>query len=714
MAHSDEKCLDMAVYGSCPSWLLNSKSLVTNSKEWNEYVGELHDVIQQQLTESHVQHFTDLSQPEKMLFMDRASQALHTGNAARQLAVKLNNTMETEVNKEVNQKLLDDSSAVTKTDVLLEHSQEGAVSLLKKWPDLKMKLHVCLNRLLPMPLRQITWRLFLNNTKARRKYVDLLTSNPRMAISDLDLEISHKCEQLLNSEPTFQQFKGSVGAFYAMKAVLSYYHSQLPSGSTLLDIDYMLMVPFMQVAGDNIPRREPGTDRVVALLVEEFETFMESRPSYMLDGSQDRPDEMSSFMSRVCQYLQLADPDTAKILSEALNKNKEHMVETELSMNQLLVDQLTPLVQPLLRAFFTGYTSMEVVGFIWDQYMIGLDVPGFNNEYLPAIMATFLMLLRDSLKPCTNASEVDEVLCKEGVKLQPSQFQYMINRHFYRDLFSYLSQNSVGSLPILDPTKSEVPAWNYTRRLDDFDRTKAQDRRRNREERDQERDRQRQQRLQDEQQRLVDTNRDGSGADARRIAAKERMHLEDLIDQERRRRQEAERVAAQKIEDLQREINDLKNRKTADLPKKMKSPNPSIYSVQSTYSRYLIPPPPSPASNFAVTPVQAWANERLKTPTPTKPKKEQTADVVLDFLKRIAVSVNKVCHADGADRRHLDSETKRQIKAHQRDVKAAEMEVFGHPLRSGEFESLTEEERQEKADQLMSVIKRMLEEREPR
>ena len=47
----------------------------------------------------------------------------------------------------------------------------------------------------------------------RKMYIDLLNGNPRSAISPLDLEISQKCEQLLISEPTFFELKGSVGLY---------------------------------------------------------------------------------------------------------------------------------------------------------------------------------------------------------------------------------------------------------------------------------------------------------------------------------------------------------------------------------------------------------------------------------------------------------------------------------------------------------------------
>ena len=48
---------------------------------------ELHDAIQQQLTESHVQYFTDLSEAEKELFMQRATKAIEGGMLKKTLVM---------------------------------------------------------------------------------------------------------------------------------------------------------------------------------------------------------------------------------------------------------------------------------------------------------------------------------------------------------------------------------------------------------------------------------------------------------------------------------------------------------------------------------------------------------------------------------------------------------------------------------------------------
>ena len=47
----------------------------------------------------------------------------------------------------------------------------------------------------------------------RKQYVDLLSSDPRKAISQFDYDIDQKCGHLLNSEKTFSELKGSTGKY---------------------------------------------------------------------------------------------------------------------------------------------------------------------------------------------------------------------------------------------------------------------------------------------------------------------------------------------------------------------------------------------------------------------------------------------------------------------------------------------------------------------
>ena len=59
-----------------PNWLQNSKAEIVDSEEWANVTQDLYDAIQQQLAQSHVTYFTDLTDAEKSLFMDRAAKSI--------------------------------------------------------------------------------------------------------------------------------------------------------------------------------------------------------------------------------------------------------------------------------------------------------------------------------------------------------------------------------------------------------------------------------------------------------------------------------------------------------------------------------------------------------------------------------------------------------------------------------------------------------------
>ena len=114
----------------------------------------------------------------------------------------------------------------------------------------------------------------------RQLYLELLRTDPRRTISPLDLDISRSCEQFMKNEPTLKPLKGSVGkkacflifeyfskkkcfcsgassllifycflmkgAFYGMKAVLSYHHALKRTRNSLAKQDLLLMIPLIE------------------------------------------------------------------------------------------------------------------------------------------------------------------------------------------------------------------------------------------------------------------------------------------------------------------------------------------------------------------------------------------------------------------------------------------------------------------------------------
>ncbi|XP_052802733.1 uncharacterized protein LOC128232959 isoform X2 [Mya arenaria] len=720
----------MAASQGYPKWLLDSKENISSTKEWGTFLHELHDAIQQQLTESHVQYFSDLSEAEKELFMHRATKAIESGSAYNGLYKKVSVLCDQNLNEEVSRQLLEEHPIGTKSDLVIDFAEDGALSLLTKWPDMKHKLCFCLNQPMPFKVRQLAWRLYLTNTRVRKQYVDLLNADPRKAISMYDYEIDQKCAQLLNSEKTFVDLRGSQGVFYAMKAVLSYYHATMKTKQRLRDVDHMLAFPFVCVSAPNIPRKEPPSSRTVALLVEEFLTFQESRPGFVIDsGSETHEEEMRGFIDKVARLLQKYFPDTPKIIAEKYVPSKDKIVATEAGSYAVLKDGLTILVRPLIRSMFVGYLRLDTLLYVWDQYMIGLDTPGFNVEWLAIVTAIILGLLKDRFKECSTSVQLESALKNEAPKLTIAQFQYEVKKHHYTDLWSMLMKDGKSAMPVLDPTQAQHPSWRHW--FNDLipPYTRPANRRTAREEREAERERLGQQRREqaltyrdnDQQQRSqgpVYVMRKGDSkasslrdeAELMRLAAadrqrmeKEKALLEDQLAEERQRREEAERRNQEEIERLKQQMA---------MMNVQPSRPPSNYSMSSYISRILVPPPPTPASRHSIPPPPIRQTP-ARTPTPATSPTEQFNVVMRDFIKKIADAQNRIAHCEkgSSEQELLDKKTEGFLHQNIRDIKQAQIELFGRRFEPGEFDKMAPQEQQDKSDKMMSLIQKWREDR---
>ncbi|XP_053375032.1 uncharacterized protein LOC123533928 isoform X2 [Mercenaria mercenaria] len=707
----------MAALQGYPKWLLDSKENISGSPEWKAFLHELHDAIQQQLTESHVQYFSDLSEAEKELFMQRATKAIEGGTTYSNLYKKVSVLLDQNLNEETSRQLLEEHPIGTKSDLVIDFAEDGALSLLKKWPEMKSKLSFCLNQPLPFKVRQLAWRLYLTNTKVRKQYVDLLNSDARKAISQYDYEIDQKCQQLLSSEKTFGDLRGSQGVFYAMKAVLSYYHASMRTKTRLRDVDHMLVVPFVTVSAPNVPRKEPPSSRTVALLVEEFLTFQDSRPGFVVDsGSETHEEEMRGFVDKVAKLLQQYFPETPRVIAEKYVPSKDKIVATEAGSFAVLKDGLTILIRPLIRAMFVGYLRMDTLLYVWDQYMIGLDSPGYNVEWLAIVTAIILGLLKDKFKECQTSVQMEMMLKNEGPKLTIAQFQYEVKKNHYPELYAMLHKDFKSAMPVLDPTQAIHPPWRhwYNDLIPPY--TQPHDRKTAREEREAERERRGQQQRDAEllRREQEQSQRKDSGIPAyedqeyMKLAAAERQRielekarLEDQLADERRQREEGERRAKEEIEQLKLQMSMLSQRQP--------SRPVSTYSVSSYISRVLVPPPPTPASYASVPPPPVQVPAR--TPTPAQSPTDQFNHAMRDFLKKITDAQNRIAHAEGQDKEVLDKKTEGFLHQNIRDIKQAQIELFGKKFEPGEFDRMSPSEQQDKSDKMMTLIQKWREER---
>ena len=71
---------------------------------------------------------------------------------------------------------------------------------------------------------------------------------------------------------------------HAMKAVLSYHHVCKKTKSSLIDTDYMLVIPFLVNVLSTTRPEQLVLETTLSVLIEEFLTFMTNRPVYMRES----------------------------------------------------------------------------------------------------------------------------------------------------------------------------------------------------------------------------------------------------------------------------------------------------------------------------------------------------------------------------------------------------------------------------------------------
>jgi len=65
---------------SVPSWMSEVKEDTIKTNEWNELSKHIYDAVDQHLSQSHVSYFTDLTEAEKNLLLERAARSLASSN----------------------------------------------------------------------------------------------------------------------------------------------------------------------------------------------------------------------------------------------------------------------------------------------------------------------------------------------------------------------------------------------------------------------------------------------------------------------------------------------------------------------------------------------------------------------------------------------------------------------------------------------------------
>ncbi|XP_053222764.1 uncharacterized protein LOC128402568 isoform X2 [Podarcis raffonei] len=648
-------------------WLQKVRLSVEKSQEWEDFILALSDAVQQQMVESHINALQDLSEAAKGFVLEKAVSAIQGGDAYKALMSQVSGCLEEQIYCQIAQEIQDgDRRVKNKPALLLNHLKDGVVTLLEERPELRGRLCSLFNQPLPADLRHLTWKIYLSNTKARLGYLSHLAAN--RATSWKDREISLRCQALLDSELTFRSLKNHKVAAQCLRNVLSYYHKLQGTSTPLRDQDYFLPVPLLQVILD-LGSSTSSVESVSALLVEEFMSLKKLHPQLVRLSISVQDPSRVSIVEEVASLLEQRDRDLARFLESVY-------------------------AQP-------GYLNMDTLLYIWDQIILGLERPSYNC--LPVFTTIFVLLLHGRLLTCQSPVELEATLKTWGPSLLVQEFQDMMEKHFFEDLYSQLLGGNKEPTPIHDPTQT-FPPWRYR----DFQavpppRTRPEDRRQTREERqlleEQRLERtQQEERLQrfraEEQKRLQEMRFLQLLEENKRKFEMQKVHLEDQLSQERQVRYEMQMKAEEQISRLQAEMQRLA------VDRKM--PSPDTYSAGS-----LLAPAPSLQSQ---TPSQTSLPHFCLSDTVAAHQKHKTADgdtIAFKLLKHMMEAASSIVNGSSTEERErLDVATREHIRDYNEDEKNAKIEMFGYEISEDEINNIPEARRKDVRKKLEQALRR--------
>ncbi|KXJ29017.1 uncharacterized protein LOC110252404 [Exaiptasia diaphana] len=654
-------------------WLSQAKDDIAQTTEWSELVSELFEAVQQQLTENHVSYFSDLKEPEKILFLDRAGKLVKSSLRHKNLVATVSEKLDQRLNESIMDELVNPSNEKTKTDLMLDSACDSCSALLHKWPDMRTKLFTCFNRPLTPKLRKLIWKMLLSNPGLRDKYLKEQWKPSKVQ----ENAIVQKCHAFVASELLFVNLpKQQVDLLvHVMTKCLAY--KQFYSKESLDDTDYLLMIPFLKVVVEDSFHGDSchgNVEEISADVFEMFYTFLDYRPVYMKEaGSKEFNIALKHVGEIMASLVDSQDQQFAEFLEKLLSSHGNHLATFSVS--------LVNLMRSYLRSMFVGYLPLDVVCYIWDQHILSLKLQ--KLKCIPTFAVVLLLLLNDEIKDCKTTKDVESVLFEGSKSLKTRQLQNEIDQRFLPDWRNLINEEVQGfELPLVDPvaTLGKTQPWTWWFQDRPATRQRPEDRRAAREAREMERKKIEKQRRNEEIQRQREE-------DARRRHEQEEIQL--AFDQDKR-------TQADKIASLERDLL-LEQQKRTTIEKQMGDEIEKLrYEIarikgnqdvpvrsRSTLSSPLQPSLPSPAVSSGDSEVQ---------------------DMLRDVLRMAFVGVNQLAHGVDAQEQHLQQIAKTSMNVSKTDYKEAEITLFGRELTKQDWDDMSAEQRQINRELLLKKL----------
>ncbi|CAF3532906.1 unnamed protein product [Rotaria sordida] len=384
------------------------EEIIYKTQERKNLTTNNYDNINGNSSENYIENFTNLSNTEKSLVLHRVAQNLKTKPIRKEPKLdddfneRILDLLKNDVYDEISQSPFTDNSLhIIKNDNILNKICNEIIDILHQWFNNKHKLCTFFNHSLPQSIRFVSWYSYLSNN--REKFLNDLATHPRSVLSPMDSEIQRNSDRLIATLPSAPDMINSKGNMNAVKAILSYHRSLFPHRYDLVNAEYYYVIPIILSHNTPLASSEESYLTSVAILIEMYQTFLETMPSILRKiYSNNSKEELEPWFCEVENHLKNIDQSFYKHIQKILRSSR-----------CLITD-------PLL--------------FVWDQYLVTRNISGFHNELLPAIATAIIIALKDLLMECKKTSEIEIIIQNKSTIIETHQLQSIIAQFFLPNL----------------------------------------------------------------------------------------------------------------------------------------------------------------------------------------------------------------------------------------------------------------------------------------
>ncbi|CAM9674037.1 unnamed protein product, partial [Discosporangium mesarthrocarpum] len=221
-----------------PPWIRDVRHELDHSPAWEVLSDNLYERVEVILDAHGLGHFSDLRPAEQVILLEEAQRKMVSdGNKVyHAFEAQFSKIMDAKIAKEArrarlledNENKADGADEALYLERIIETAAEGAVCLLRELPrEHAGSLRLMLNRSIPSRSRLDIWKLLLSHSTAKEEYTIITKQNANLTISGQDVQITHRCQALLETNRMTQTRVLPISSrnVILMKTVLSYHHA---------------------------------------------------------------------------------------------------------------------------------------------------------------------------------------------------------------------------------------------------------------------------------------------------------------------------------------------------------------------------------------------------------------------------------------------------------------------------------------------------------